>query len=66
MSSHLLTVLAFCAVGVLLVVLGLAASFTALPVPTVGALLRRALRHRAAQFGLLMVWWWLGWHFFVG
>lgn len=31
--------------------------------PTCSALIRWALRRRSTQIGLLLAWWWLGWHF---
>lgn len=37
---------------------------TRLPVPTLGALFRWMLRRRSAQIGIVMAWWWVGWHFF--
>ncbi|WP_037364844.1 DUF6186 family protein [Nakamurella lactea] len=66
MSSHLITVLAYALIAALLVAVELVARFGTARVPTLGSLLRGALRHRAAQFGLLLAWWWIGWHFFVG
>jgi hypothetical protein len=32
-------------------------------VPTLAATFRWALRRRSTQLGLLLAWWWLGWHF---
>ena len=32
-------------------------------VPSVGTVLTWAMRRRSAQFGLVLAWWWLGWHF---
>ncbi|MGZ4437450.1 MAG: DUF6186 family protein [Nocardioidaceae bacterium] len=34
-------------------------------VPTFGALVRLAMRSRSAQLGLVLTWWWLGWHFLL-
>lgn len=65
MSSHLVTVLAYLAVAALLLVSEALARWTTAPIPTFAALVRGALQHRAAQFGLLLAWWWIGWHFFV-
>jgi hypothetical protein len=35
-------------------------------IPTLGTTLRHPMRLRATRIGLLMAWWWIGWHFFVG
>lgn len=32
-------------------------------VTSVGTVLTWAMRRRSAQFGLVLAWWWLGWHF---
>lgn len=66
MTSHALTVAAYLAVALLLITLELVARWSSAPIPTLADLVRRALRHRSAQFGLLLAWWWIGWHFFVG
>jgi hypothetical protein len=34
-----------------------------LGVPTLAALFRWILRRRSAQIGVVMAWWWIGWHF---
>jgi hypothetical protein len=31
-------------------------------VPSLGAVLAWAMRRRSAQFGIVLAWWWLGWH----
>jgi hypothetical protein len=66
MSSRALTIDAYLALGAVLVLLEVLARCTPLPVPTAAAVLHRALRHRSAQFGILLAWWWLAWHFLVG
>jgi hypothetical protein len=35
-------------------------------VPSFAGLLQRAMRTRSAQLGILLAWWWLGWHFILG
>jgi hypothetical protein len=35
-------------------------------IPTLSATLRHPMRLRATRIALLMAWWWIGWHFFVG
>ncbi len=32
----------------------------------VGTLLDRVMATRSARIGILLFWWWLGWHFLVG
>lgn len=32
-------------------------------VPSLGTVLTWAMRRRSAQFGIVLAWWWLGWHF---
>lgn len=66
MSSHVVTMLAYLAVAALLLISEALARWTSVPIPSFPALVRGALRHRGAQFGLLLAWWWIGWHFFVG
>ena len=34
-----------------------------LPVPTLSVLFSWILRRRSAQIGVVMAWWWIGWHF---
>lgn len=34
-------------------------------VPTFGELVRGAMRSRSAQIGIVLAWWWLGWHFLL-
>jgi hypothetical protein len=33
--------------------------------PTFAALVRGAMRTRSAQLGIVLAWWWLGWHFLL-
>jgi Family of unknown function (DUF6186) len=66
MTSRALTIDAHLIFGAALVQLEVLARLTPLPVPTAAAVLHRALRHRSAQFGILLAWWWLAWHFLVG
>ncbi len=34
--------------------------------PSFTTALLRAMRHRSAALGLVIAWWWLGWHFITG
>lgn len=62
MSSHAATVAAYLAV----VSVGLVAELVALRSPRLwsglGQVVTWALRRRSTQLGLLLAWWWLGWH----
>jgi hypothetical protein len=33
--------------------------------PTFAELVRGAMRSRSAQLGIVLAWWWLGWHFLL-
>jgi hypothetical protein len=66
MTSRALTIDAYLTLGAVLVLLEVLARLTHLPVPSAAAVVHRALRHRSAQFGVLLAWWWLAWHFLVG
>ncbi len=58
-----ITILVYVACGLALATTELLARFTRLPVPTLAALFRWMMRKRSAQIGMLMAWWWIGWHF---
>ena len=32
---------------------------------TLGSLVDRIMHHRNTRLGVILVWWWLGWHFFL-
>ena len=66
MTSRSVTIGAYLAIAAALALLEALARLTPLPVPTAAAVLHRALRHRSAQFGILLAWWWLAWHFLIG
>lgn len=51
----------FCALA--LVATEVLARTTRLRIPTLAALFRWMLRRRSAQIGVVMAWWWIGWHF---
>ncbi|CCH78588.1 conserved hypothetical protein [Nostocoides japonicum T1-X7] len=63
MTWHAATVATYVVIGcaaLLLELLGRLGVGTLVPL---GAVVRRGLRHRSTQLGLLFAWWWLGWHF---
>ena len=66
MSTRVLTVLGYLLVAASLVGVELSARRDVSRVPSFGGLLRRAMRTRSAQLGILLAWWWLGWHFILG
>lgn len=63
MTTRELTILVYAGLGLALVALEVLARVGG-RIPTVAVLLRLALRHRSGQLGLVLAWWWLGWHFF--
>ncbi len=65
MNPRLLTELTYLALAVGLLGTEALARSPRSTVPTFGALVRRAMRHRSAQLGLVLAWWWLGWHFLL-
>ncbi len=65
MSSHDVTVAVYLSLASMFVVLELLARFSRLPVPTFGSILSWVMRHRAGQVGVVLAWWWIGWHFFA-
>ncbi len=60
---RVLTIAVFVAFAVALVCLELLARYTRARVPSASALFRWVLRRRSAQLGMVMAWWWIGWHF---
>jgi hypothetical protein len=57
------TIGVFVAIGLALVALDVVARSPRSTIATWGGVVRRVLRSRPAQFGLLLAWWWLGVHF---
>lgn len=66
MSSRVLTSLVYLAVALSLVATELVARRPRSSVPTSADLVRWVAHRRSAQIGLLLAWWWLGWHFVLG
>jgi hypothetical protein len=65
MTSRIITIAIFGALFAALGVLDLTARYTRLGVPTVADVLRWTMRRRSAQIGIVMAWWWIGWHFLI-
>jgi hypothetical protein len=65
MASRIVTMAIFAALFAALGVIELLARRGRLKVPTVGQVLRWTMRRRSAQIGVVMAWWWIGWHFLI-
>ena len=65
MNSHDLTVFGYLMFLLAGVVLELLARRTRLRIPSLGAVLARAMRTRTGRVGVLVAWAWLGLHFFA-
>lgn len=59
------TVWVYATIGVTLLVLQVAALRPGSPVPTASEVLSWAMRRRTVQLGVLLAWWWVGWHFLL-
>lgn len=57
------TVAAYAAIAVLTILAEVAAGLGWWRLPRLGTTVTWALRRRSTQLGLLLAWWWLGWHF---
>jgi hypothetical protein len=66
MTSRSLTVLAYGALALCLVLVDTMARRRPETVATVAAVTRRVCRTRPGQLCLVLAWWWLGWHFLLG
>jgi uncharacterized membrane protein (DUF106 family) len=65
MTSRIITMSVFAALFAALGALDLLARRGRLKIPTVGQALRWTMRRRSAQIGVVMAWWWIGWHFLI-
>jgi Family of unknown function (DUF6186) len=63
MSSRAITIAGFLAIGVAWIALELAGRSRRTRVPTFAAWLDLLMGYRYGRVGVLLVWWWLGWHF---
>jgi hypothetical protein len=66
MSARLVTELGF--LLIVLAAIGLAVGSHLKParVPKLTSVLAVAMRRRTTRILFVLVWWWVGWHFFVG
>ena len=65
MTSRTLTLLAYGALAAALLLTEVVARRGHTSVPRFGAVVRLAMRSRSAQLGIVLAWWWLGWHFLL-
>lgn len=57
------TIAGYLAFAALFAITEILARGTRLKIPTLAALFRWMARRRSAQIGIIMAWWWIGWHF---
>lgn len=65
MTSRIVTIAVFAVLFAGLGVLELLARAGRWNVPTLGRVVRWTMRRRSAQIGIVMAWWWIGWHFLI-
>lgn len=65
MTERLVTVAVYIVLGVGLLATEISARRPGSRVRTFPRLIHEVMEHRAAQLGLLLAWWWVGWHFLV-
>lgn len=63
--SREITIIGFCACGVLALLLLLDSRRDPQKTASFDALLDRVMVSRAVRITILVFWWWLGWHFLV-
>jgi hypothetical protein len=63
MSSWAATVMAYSSVAAIALVVQVLAVRRPSQLSTIGQVLAWAMRRRSTQLGVLVIWWWLGWHF---
>lgn len=60
---RMLTVAVYLICAFVLAVTELLARHSSARIPRLADLFRWMLRRRSAQIGIVMAWWWIGWHF---
>jgi hypothetical protein len=65
-NSHVWTTLGYLMLAATLLGLTARSHSSQSRVPTFTDLVAWIARRRSAQFGMVLVWWWLGWHFVLG
>jgi hypothetical protein len=65
MSSRAVTIAGFLALAAAALGLELLGRRPGSPVPRLGDLVGRAVQTRRGRIGVLLAWWWVGWHLFA-
>ena len=65
MTSRIVTIAMYGVLFASLGVLELLARYSPRKVPTLAQVLRSTMGRRSAQIGIVMAWWWIGWHFLI-
>ncbi len=65
MNTHAITVLGFTAIAIALIALEIVARRRGSRIPTAGQMLGFLMQTRATRVLILLLWGWLGWHFFA-
>ena len=65
MTSRIVTIAIYGVLFASLGVLELLARYRPRTVATLAQTLRWTMRRRSAQIGIVMAWWWIGWHFLI-
>ena len=65
MTTHAITIIGFSFVAALLIVLELAAHRRGSRVPTAGQVLGFLMQTKVTRLLILLLWGWVGWHFFA-
>jgi len=63
MSPRVITIIGYAVIGLAALVVEVVARRPGNRVPTFAQLVRTVMRERWGRVGLLLVWWWLGFHF---
>lgn len=65
MTERVVTVVVYIVLGVGLATTEIASRRPGSRLLSFPRLVNEVMEHRAAQLGLLLAWWWVGWHFLV-
>jgi hypothetical protein len=66
MTLRLLTIAGFVACLLLIMILDLLARREPRKLTPLASMIDHVMASRSARIGILLFWWWLGWHFLVG
>ncbi len=65
MNTHTITVLGFTVIAIALITLEIVARRRGSRIPTAGQMLGFLMQTRVTRVLILLLWGWLGWHFFA-